>query len=90
MVIEAHPFREEIALTADYNGLIIIWDIAEGIILNMFQERGCAIKYPNLECPILDGRFSPDGFSFAISSYFGTFSIYGYGNDEFYKTSPEE
>ncbi len=38
----------------------------------------------------MDGRFSPDGLSFVVSTYFGTFSIYGYGNGDFYKTSPNE
>lgn len=36
MIIEAHPFREDIALTADYNGQIVLWNILEGVILNVY------------------------------------------------------
>lgn len=60
-IIEPHPIREEIILTADYSGQIAIWDIKEGIMLNAFQEKGYAMNWPNLDLPILDARFSPNG-----------------------------
>ena len=72
------------------NGIIVLYDIKEGIVLNYFQEKGSAINYPNTECPILNGVFSRDGLTFVITTYFGTFTIYGLGNNDFYKTCPTE
>ena len=89
-IIEPHPFRDNIAFSADYDGKIILWDIVEGLILNAFVEKGTFFNCPSLELPCLDGRFSPDGYSFAVSTYYGTFSIYGYGNRDAYDTTPIE
>jgi len=90
LVLDMHPFNEQNALTCDYNGQIVLWDILEGVVLNIFSEKGYAIGYPNLDMPILDGCFSVDGNSFIISTYFGCFSVYGYGSDELYNTTPVE
>ena len=38
--------------------------------------------------PILNGRFSPKGYSFAVSTYYGSFSIYGDGMKESFNTTP--
>lgn len=89
-IIEPHPFKENIAFSADYAGKIIIWDIELGLILNIFFEKGDFINCPSLELPCLDGRFSPDGYSFAVSTYYGTFSIYGYGLRDPYDFTPVE
>jgi bromodomain and WD repeat domain-containing protein 1/3 len=55
-----------------------------GLILNIFKERGIHINYPNFQVPILDGLWCNDGRSFALSTDFGSFSIYGYGNSDIY------
>ena len=89
-IIEPHPYKENIAFSADYDGKIVLWDIELGHILNCFQEKGTFFNCPTLELPCLDGRFSPDGYSFAVSTYYGTFSIYGYGNRDPYDYTPIE
>lgn len=48
------------------------------------------MKLPNLEVPLLDGCFSPNGLTFVISSDYGSFSIYGYGASEIYDQTPVE
>lgn len=68
----------------------MIWDIVEGLVLNVFFEKGSFFNCPSLDLPCLDGRFNPDGYSFAVSTYYGTFSIYGYGNRDVYDTTPIE
>jgi hypothetical protein len=37
-IIEPHPNKENIILSADFEGNIIIWDILDGIVLNIFKE----------------------------------------------------
>jgi|LakMenEpi03Aug12_release.lakeMendotaPanAssembly.Ray.scaffolds.fasta_scaffold4159806_1 hypothetical protein len=37
-VIEAHPIKEEIIFTGDFDGQVIIWNIELGIVLNLFKE----------------------------------------------------
>ena len=78
-VIDPHPENENIIFSGDFDGNIIIWDIQLGIILNIFRELAMPISQPNLETPIVDGRFSPDGLSFIFSNFYGTYSVYGYG-----------
>ncbi|KRX10943.1 WD40-repeat-containing domain [Pseudocohnilembus persalinus] len=89
-IIEPHPLREEVVLSADESGQIAIWDIKMGVLLNTFQEKGYAMKWPQLDLPILDARFNPSGQQFAVCTSFGTLSIYGLGNSDFYKICPTE
>ena len=48
------------------------------------------LNNPLLEVPLLDGKFSPDGYSLIISSIYGSFSIYGYGDSEMFNYSYSE
>ena len=89
-IIEPHPYKENIAFSADYDGKITLWDIELGLILNTFVEKGSFFNCSTLELPCLDGRFSPDGYSFAVSTLYGTFSIYGYGNRDPFDYTPIE
>jgi hypothetical protein len=79
-IIEPHPIQENIAITADYEGKIIIWDIAQGKLLQMFSEMAYHLNNPNLYSACVDARWNPDGYSFAVTSYYGTISIFGYGD----------
>lgn len=157
IIIDSHPNYEHIAMTASYKGIIILWDIEQGVILNKFTEKGFAINYPQFECTLVDGnrrreafparaaraycasvrvlvlarlcsracvrvlvfaclcsrasvrarplaepefapapapdqigKFSPDGLQFSVSSHFGTLSVYGVGNSDFYLSAPPE
>ncbi|CAD8172085.1 unnamed protein product [Paramecium octaurelia] len=88
--LEAHPIFEEVALSADENGLIILWNVQKGIPLKVFHERGYHLKLPNLEVPLKDGCFSPNGMTFVVSTDYGSFSIYGYGVQEIFDQTPVE
>jgi len=40
-VVEPHPIRDDMIMYAQYNnGIIVLYDIKEGIVLNYFQEKG--------------------------------------------------
>lgn len=58
--------------------------------MNCFVENCTHIGYPLFNASILDGRFSPDGLSFAVATYYGSFSVYGYGARDMYITTPVE
>ena len=45
------------------------------------------LRQPDLDTPILDGRFSPDGYSLVVSTTYGTFTVYGYGPKDVYQYS---
>ena len=86
--MEPHPISDNVIMYAQYNsGVIVLYDIKHGCVLNKFFEKGYAINHPNTECPVLNGVFSKDGRTFNITTYFGTFSIYGMGNGDYYKSS---
>jgi hypothetical protein len=59
-------------------------------MLNCFVETCAHLGYPLLNAPILDGRFSPDGLGFSIASYYGSVSLYGYGDKDLFMTTPIE
>ncbi|CAD8114683.1 unnamed protein product [Paramecium sonneborni] len=88
--LEAHPIYEEVALSADENGLIILWNVQKGVPLKVFHERGYHLKLPNLEVPLKDGCFSPNGMTFVVSTDYGSFSIYGFGIQEIFDQTPIE
>ncbi len=43
-VIEPHPFNENIIFSGDFEGTIIIWDINEGIMLNIFKDMAMPLQ----------------------------------------------
>jgi bromodomain and WD repeat domain-containing protein 1/3 len=48
------------------------------------------LNNPLLEVPLLDGKFSPDGYNMIISTIYGSFSIYGYGDKEMFNYTYSE
>jgi WD40 repeat protein len=42
--VEAHPYFENIFLTVDYDGMIVIWNATLGTIINVFKENGIHLK----------------------------------------------
>jgi|APCry1669188879_1035177.scaffolds.fasta_scaffold175565_1 bromodomain and WD repeat domain-containing protein 1/3 len=48
-LLDAHPYNENIVLSADGEGLICIWDILKGYLIKVFLERGFHMRLPNLE-----------------------------------------
>jgi hypothetical protein len=59
-------------------------------MLNCFIENCAHMGCPLLQAPILDGRFSPDGLSFCVANYYGSITIYGYGERDLFLTTPPE
>lgn len=87
-VTKRHPTEERIIMTADYNGLIVIWDIEKMVSLKSFQETGSLIFVPENNIPIVDGCFASHGFSFVVSNSMGGFSIYNIGGRDEVISSP--
>ena len=59
-------------------------------MLNTFIEDCCHLGFPLCQAPILDGKFAPDGLSFCVTNYHGSFSFYGYGERDLFLTTPTE
>jgi len=59
-------------------------------MLNCFIENCSHLGLPLLEAPILDGRFSPDGLNFCIANFYGTITLYGYGDRDMFLTTPTQ
>lgn len=89
-ILEPHPHNDAILVSADYDGKIIIWNIELGVMLNCFVESCAHLGLPLLEAPILDGRFSPDGLNFCVTTFYGSISLYGYGDKDLFLTTPNQ
>ncbi len=59
-------------------------------MLKIFTEMALHLNNPLLEVPLLDGKFSPDGYNMIISTIYGSFSIYGYGDKEMFNYTYSE
>ncbi len=84
LIVECHPQMENICVSGDLDGNVVIWDIILGVALNIFKENNDHINNPWTNNLIYDGRFSHDGQTFAVSTYYGSFSIYGNQDPDFY------
>lgn len=54
-----HPTDPRVALSAGYDGRVIVWDIWAGRALRIFQVA---------ELELVDARFSPDGTAIIASN----------------------
>lgn len=61
-VLDVHPHDPRIAMSAGYDGRVIIWDIWEGRTIH---------EYNIGDFHLVDGKFSPDGTSIVISDEVG-------------------
>lgn len=61
-VLDVHPYDPRIAMSAGYDGRVIIWDIWEGRSIHVYETG---------EFNLVDGKFSPDGTSIVISDEVG-------------------
>ena len=77
-----HPKIEKILLSGGGGGKIILWDIEKGVVLRKFVETAIYAMDPYVYSNVFDGKFSPDGFKFAVSTTQGGISIYSLGSDE--------
>ncbi|KAI5067562.1 hypothetical protein GOP47_0018090 [Adiantum capillus-veneris] len=65
-VVDVHPFNPRIAMSAGYDGRVIIWDIWEGQPVRVYETG---------DFQIVDGSFSPDGTSLVVSDEVGQFYL---------------
>ncbi|KAG7533562.1 WD40 repeat [Arabidopsis thaliana x Arabidopsis arenosa] len=72
-VMDVHPFNPRIAMSAGYDGKTIVWDIWEGIPIQIYE-----ISHYKL----VDGKFSPDGTSIILSDDVGQLYILSTGQGD--------
>lgn len=88
--IDTHPTYQNIALICDSYGKLLLVDIFENFIINMFEERAYHLGHPNFCLVPAECRFSQDGYSFVIATEYGNVSLYGYDIKDFYNVTPVE
>ena len=88
--MDSHPIFSNVLLICDSFGKILLADIFENIILNMFEERAFHLSHPSFCLVPSECRFSQDGLSFLVATEYGNVSLYGYDIKNFYKTYPTE
>jgi hypothetical protein len=69
---------------------VVILDIIECTMLAVFHSRGFHLGHPNFSVEPVEGKWSPDGDTFVVSSEYGNIAIYGYAVKEFYSLCPTE
>jgi bromodomain and WD repeat domain-containing protein 1/3 len=85
-VVECHPLESRILMTAGHDGVVIIWDMMNGVKLNEFQ-----LEYEDEGIPcIFDCKWSPDGLSCAAADSFGYLTLFGFGSSFPYEKHPDE
>ncbi|THU56539.1 hypothetical protein C4D60_Mb11t18290 [Musa balbisiana] len=72
-VLDVHPFNPRIAMSAGYDGKMIIWDIWEGKPVRIYETG---------PFKLVDGKFSPDGTSVVLSDEVGQIFIVATGQGE--------
>ncbi|CAI2386780.1 unnamed protein product [Moneuplotes crassus] len=89
-VLEAHPKDENYFMSGGGAGKVILWDIRTGTQIKSFKEFGHYHRDNNMLDEVFDGKFSSCGNFFAVSTIWGTFSIYSIFNKETYLSTPIE
>lgn len=89
-VLEAHPKDENYFMSGGGAGKVILWDIRTGTQIKSFKEFGHYHRDNNMLDEVFDGKFSSCGNFFAVSTIWGTFSIYSIFNKETYLSTPVE
>ncbi|XP_074566602.1 uncharacterized protein LOC141823239 [Curcuma longa] len=72
-VLDVHPFDPRIAMSAGYDGKMIIWDIWEGMPVRIYETG---------RFKLVDGKFSPDGVSVILSDEVGQIFIIATGQGD--------
>lgn len=74
--IRPNPRYDDIFLTGDSDGRIIVWDLASMHILSVFKEFCYHINLPRISNPILEIVFKQNGNEFYVSTFYGSISFY--------------
>ncbi|CAL9069102.1 unnamed protein product [Musa banksii] len=72
-VLDVHPFNPRIAMSAGYDGKMIIWDIWKGKPVRIYETG---------HYKLVDGKFSPDGTSVILSDEVGQIFIVATGQGD--------
>jgi hypothetical protein len=88
--MDSHPFYPHIMLICDSYSKIMLTDIYENYIVNIFEERGFHLNYPSFCLVPTDCKFSQDGLSFIVATEYGNVSLDGYDVKDFYRVYPTE
>lgn len=88
--IDSHPYYEQIVAICDSFGKVMLTDIYENYVVNIFEERAFHLNHPSFCLAPVDCKFSLDGLSLVVATEFGNFSIYGYDIEQFYSEYPTE
>jgi len=72
-VLQSNPLDSRLAMSASYDGKIIIWDIINGVDVRIFDGS-------HYNTQLVDGNWHPDGTSIIVSDLSGQFSIFGTGD----------
>uniref|UniRef100_A0A1J3G7K5 Bromodomain and WD repeat-containing protein 1 n=1 Tax=Noccaea caerulescens TaxID=107243 RepID=A0A1J3G7K5_NOCCA len=72
-VMDVHPFNPRIAMSAGYDGKTIVWDIWEGIPIQIYEIS---------HFKLVDGKFSPDGTSIILSDDVGQLYVLSTGQGD--------
>jgi WD40 repeat protein len=89
-VLETHPKDENYFMSGGGAGKVILWDIRTGAQLKVFKEFGHYHRDNIMLDEVFDGKFSSCGNFFAVSTIWGTFSIYSVHPKDPYNTTPVE
>ncbi|XRB01090.1 hypothetical protein NFJ02_11g04400 [Pycnococcus provasolii] len=77
-VLNTHPWHPHIAISAGYDGVVVMWDVARGVAINQCQPlevdpSRCAGERNSY----LDGQWSPDGSMYICTDGYGQVFVLG-------------
>ncbi|GAB4817147.1 hypothetical protein N2152v2_004193 [Parachlorella kessleri] len=82
-VLECHPAYPRLAMSASYDGELVLWDIAAGASLQRLSSRDTrpdVRAWPDA-IPLCDGHFSPEGCGLAVTDVAGQLHYYSFGGE---------
>ena len=71
-----------LAVSASYDGDLILWDLQAGALLRRLSSRGTrpdGRSWPD-PLPLTDGHFAPDGAGFVVTDVAGQLHYYGWAD----------
>ncbi|MFH4980022.1 hypothetical protein AB6A40_006731 [Gnathostoma spinigerum] len=85
-VLTSHPIFRQYVLSAGHDGLLMVWNILEGVLVKKHQNtiENCG------NGALFDFAVSPDGTLVAAVDSYGHLSIYGIGTNQRAKTMPKD
>lgn len=66
--MDSHPYYSNIIAICDSYGKVMLTDIYENYIVNIFEERAFHLNHPSFCLAPSDCRFSMDGLSLLVAT----------------------